>query len=1150
VTKDAASVTTATGSIDATVTAAKAAQTGSTTGGQTFTLTKGLDNLVGTSGNDTFVAAVSTNADTNTLSTVDVLDGGTGVDTLKIVSDKDTSAAKDTIKAPTMKGIDYVEVISADKLGVDMSANAELSLVKVTKAVGSADIKAAGTTDISAYLDATTSEAVTVKGGNSVYVELSKAAAATDTVTIGSVDKDANVSDAAKGDVKVSVTGTAYSADVAQVDLGTISVNGGNTITVTQTAASDASAVAADLSAGKVVQGAVAINVNAATTTVTVKQDAAVAAKSAKYTTGGVTETASVKFSALKKGDTLEANGLKLEAKADMTAEQVASAFANLVTGKLLKDVGDTQGSAVAKNGVYTGISTAAWTSAAASGDTVVFTSATANKDVANLTFTLVKAAGSTAVEPVVTTTQGKEHNATATGGVMGVEAGKVTIGGATATALKTVTVDGYSAADSGITATSAALETLNLSNGGNFAVAAAAETFNLNLKNVGTAAKLETLTTDAVKEARAALDLNNAATKTLNVKSDGTNTVTLDLADATGTTALNVSGTGLLDAKTDSKLGNVATIKVTEAAGLNLGSTDTAKVTSVDATGTTGAVTIAIDAGKTTFAGGAGADKVTITAVTGTFKAINLGAGNDTLDLSALTADALKAIPATTTDVLNGNEGTDTIVLTTAAAAEVSKDGVFAGKIHGFDKLSLTKAAAAAAVDMSNMDGISYVISANSDTVATAAVGETQTLKLAGGVAADAADGSKITVAGVEVSVTKGMSTNALGVAIADALTAAAKAGALEYKDTVSYDTATSTITIKFTNAGNPAAATLVAAAGLLVGETPAVFTETTPYQGAGTPGAALTLNKLANGGTLELTAAGAGAIVNVADAAKGTADVLNVVLNAADTKDATLGTVKAADVETINLSVANKETTFTTVGTVKVANVSTSSLALDANAATVVNVTGAGNLKLDVTAATKVATVDASTATGALTLDLSKHEGVAVTVKGGAGNDVLKASTGTKAMADVLVGGAGADTLVAGSNGAKLTGGEGNDLFVLQAASKESNTYSSIVDFKLGDLLQLNETAGTAVKAFGALTATLNETTSVFANFVDAAIAQAAAGEAVVFNFKGNAYVVIDQGDNSATFTNGTDSVVELVGVDAANLSYNATYGTIALV
>ena len=198
------------------------------------------------------------------------------------------------------------------------------------------------------------------------------------------------------------------------------------------------------------------------------------------------------------------------------------------------------------------------------------------------------------------------------------------------------------------------------------------------------------------------------------------------------------------------------------------------------------------------------------------------------------------------------------------------------------------------------------------------------------------------------------------------------------------------------------------------------------------------LTIDNMASGGTLELTATGAGVIVNVKDAATGTADVLNVVANAADA--ANLGTLKAADVETINISVANKTTSFSTVYkdgvAVKVADAASSNtIALDANAAKAVAVAGAGKLTLDLAAANKVATVDASANTGGLSLDLSAHNGVAVTVTGGAGNDVLKASVGLNAKADVLVGGAGSDTLYVGTNGAKLTGGEGNDLFVVAA-------------------------------------------------------------------------------------------------------------------
>ena len=48
-------------------------------------LTKGLDNYQGTAGNDTIIGSVDdNNAELNTMSTLDVVNGGAGVDTLKV----------------------------------------------------------------------------------------------------------------------------------------------------------------------------------------------------------------------------------------------------------------------------------------------------------------------------------------------------------------------------------------------------------------------------------------------------------------------------------------------------------------------------------------------------------------------------------------------------------------------------------------------------------------------------------------------------------------------------------------------------------------------------------------------------------------------------------------------------------------------------------------------------------------------------------------------------------------------------------------------------------------------------------------------------------------------------------------------------------
>ena len=54
--------------------------------GETYMLTKGLDNFQGSAGNDTIIGSISADAELNTLSTLDIVNGGAGIDTLKISS--------------------------------------------------------------------------------------------------------------------------------------------------------------------------------------------------------------------------------------------------------------------------------------------------------------------------------------------------------------------------------------------------------------------------------------------------------------------------------------------------------------------------------------------------------------------------------------------------------------------------------------------------------------------------------------------------------------------------------------------------------------------------------------------------------------------------------------------------------------------------------------------------------------------------------------------------------------------------------------------------------------------------------------------------------------------------------------------------------
>lgn len=1033
---------------------------GASVPGQTFMLTKGLDNYQGTAGNDTIIGSIDNgNAELNTLSNLDIINGGAGVDTLSIAHG---GSGTGNIALGNLSNVEIVTIESANASGltVDTSAVTGVTNLNVTKAAAVVSATAATTTDISVSMKAANA-AVSAFGGKNVSVSLTDISGTgnTNDVNIGS-------GNAPKGDVVVNLTGAKYTGAAVTFGSGTsgdIDITGGKTVTVTQVASSDTSfaATSSGNSGSGVTQADVKITANADTTTINVKQDVATA-KNATATTGGVTETATVKFGALKAGNTLTLdvdgtgagnNGITLTAKEDMTAADVAQAFANLVANSarlnasgVVTTAGDTQGSIAYTKATYandtsnSGSGTSLWSSAAASGDTVVFTAATANTDVTNIAFTAASGSGSTTpTAPVVTIVAGKPHDATFTGGVMGAIAGKVEVVGAAA--LKTVTIDGFGSGSN--TSGTTALETLNLSNsaGNAFTVGNAAATLNLNLEKV----------TDASGSTGSGVTISSGAA-TLNVKSIGNNVLTA--ADAT--TALNVSGNGILTGGASGGLDTIKTITVSETAGLNFSaaSSGLTALESVNTTATTGTVTINIGSGAT-YTGGAGVDNVTVTNASGTgiAKAIDLGAGDDTLILNGTGS-------TTPTVDIKGGEGVDTLSMTAGTAAALG--AAFAAKVSGFERLTLN------------------------DQVAT------------------------------------------------------------------SGDVTVNLKTLGFTN-----------------------YVTTTGYNDAATTGK-LILNNLADNATVVLagnqTGSGSGAIeAKIEGAADSTTNVLNVIGTTA-TGNLTAGKLVANEVETINLT-ATDTAPLNASGQ---ADIQTISLTLAADKATAVNLgTSNANLTLMLDSTTnKLATVDGNAMTGNLTVDLTAHNGVAMTVKGGAGADVLKASAGANAKADVLIGGAGNDVLYAGTNGAKLTGGEGNDLFVVMdsAASgspfngnKQVNTYSTIEDFQAGDVLQLLWNAGSGSNATGAdavvnsfakLTATLDAGTSVFTDYVSAAMEQMAAtttgtgGDAVWFKIGNDSYVVIDNGvETTGAFVNGEDLIVKLTGLDLTSASFNTTYGTVTL-
>ena len=588
--------------------------------------------------------------------------------------------------------------------------------------------------------------------------------------------------------------------------------------------------------------------------------------------------------------------------------------------------------------------------------------------------------------------------------------------GAAGADKLATVTVSNSTGL---ATITSDALTTVNLtaSSGGATVAAAAATrglTVNLNGNTGGTVTDAEatSLVVNSSGAKTTAATLAAAKAKTVAIDSAVDTTITdMTVAAATGIT---VTGAG----KT--------TISAT---------TTVTALKTIDATGSSGGVTItpALATGVT-FSGGDGKDSIKIGATT---KAQALGGGDDTVIIDAVAAFG-------TGGSVDGGAGSNTLNFNTYAnAVTASGTTTFEGTISGFNKLELSgaNAAAAAAINLANLDDISDVI-------------------------------------------------------------------------------------LSATN------------------------TETT------------TISGMASGGTITFKAdqtATKAATVAVTNAALGSSDSLNVGLS----KATALSNVEltAADVETINITAS--ETATTLLGNV------THAVTLSATSATSITVAGnAGVTFGTLTGATKVASLDASGVTAGLVSLTTDALTVASTIKGGAGANTIVATAATKDVTyigqdkvdtitianaknnsvttaggdDVVTTGSGADTISTGDGNDSVTSGAGldnvdvgagTDTYVV-TANANGNTYASISGMGDGD--KINFLDGAAAGTFNGTKVAL-ASTAAFADYLNAAAASTAAATGTDglirwFQYGGDTYLVQDLSTN-ATFTNGTDQVVKLVGL-----------------
>jgi Ca2+-binding RTX toxin-like protein len=199
----------------------------------------------------------------------------------------------------------------------------------------------------------------------------------------------------------------------------------------------------------------------------------------------------------------------------------------------------------------------------------------------------------------------------------------------------------------------------------------------------------------------------------------------------------------------------------------------------------------------------------------------------------------------------------------------------------------------------------------------------------------------------------------------------------------------------------------------------------------------------------------------------------------------------------------------------------------------------TGAG---VDMTGATidttKILAGQALTITGTAAVD---------TLVGGAGADTIDGGAG----ADVITGGNGVDTITGGEGADDITGGAGADVINLTetTAAVDDVAVGTVTAGGIDVITGFTAGAGGDTISFGASAAytdataddydTGNATLTAAATAVTAAEAADGTVEAIAFMYGGDLYVTITDGTNDATYAAGADALVQLVGVDAADLT-----------
>jgi len=539
-----------------------------------FTLTTGVDNLVGTAGNDVFSAAPGT------FNTGDTIDGGAGNNSFTWV---ETGAITGTPVGATVKNIQTANVITATTKAItlDSTSWSGLTALNTTNDAAAQTLTAANTTNVTASVTNAGASAVSVTGGANVTVNAGA-------VTTGTVNVAGNV-----GTVAVNTS-------VATGTQGQITVSSGSAVTVTETATNTGAL------GSTVTQGAVVVNGDATTATVNVKQSAAATG------TPAVQQTATVTFAGTTAaaGDTftVTVNGVTYTSAAAVGTENPA-AVAALVAAAIPGGAPVTASVVGAVLTLTAKVAGTAFVASAAVGvHTGTVTEGAATAGVAN-----VVASGNGIAGGVVQITDLNSSDTT----------------GTKANTIKTASLDGFGA---GSFVNSNALTSLSLANSAKDVTVTdntatpTNTTLAVTVNNLGAGAALTDATiktlniTTATKDS--ALNVTGAAVTALTV--NGSNAV--DLSNSTLGNLKTVVVSGAAGVTGNFTGANVTSVDSSASTGAVTVQVDDTKATFKGGSGVS-TVTIIGDAVKSIAAGAGTSDVLVANANGATFTAANTGA-------------------------------------------------------------------------------------------------------------------------------------------------------------------------------------------------------------------------------------------------------------------------------------------------------------------------------------------------------------------------------------------------------------------------------------------------------------------------------------------------------------------------------------------